>query len=545
MPNPIKFNTEADSNSLRIGNLNIGANNVPKGPTSTTGFFSGINPSVNGYSIYQNKSGTQGPSILTPSSDAQLITMTNQIAGTSYTTIGQCFTYYAGQNDKKVMHNPITPMVTDGLALDVNAGTLLSYPRSGTSILDLSGETNNGTLTNGIAFSNVGAMEFDGVDDILFAGVGTDYEFKHHSWEVWFKTDSVGFNGLGGLVGLDYGRYISLTTGGAISYQLYSNMSGPNVRLMSLGSTGVNLLDNKWHQVIASRGDSVGEVWVDGVLNNSTSNGGNPTWNGRNVWSGMASRFGDNPNNVGYKFDGTISNIKIYNKQLSSAEVQQNYYQAPIITDGLTFAVDAGNLVSFERNATTAYSLKGSVNGTLVNGVDFETGFGGAWSFDGVDDRITLNTNITLGNGNVNWSVCAWVKTTDTVNGLGAGPVMSNDNGGPVFSVMGVNAGKIVYWTYSGGWNQHLGVTTVTDGNWHLLTWVNYDNTTMDMYVDGVFDKNVTNSASGNNNPIDAIGNSWNSIFNGDIACIQMYDRKALTSEEVQQNYQANINRFN
>ena len=301
MPNPIKFNTEADPNSLRIGNLNIGANNVPKGPTSTTGFFSGINPSVNGYSIYQNKSGTQGPSILTPSSDAQLITMTNQIAGTSYTTIGQCFTYYAGQNDKKVMHNPITPMVTDGLALDVNAGTLLSYPRSGTSILDLSGETNNGTLTNGIAFSNVGAMEFDGVDDILFAGVGTDYEFKHHSWEVWFKTDSVGFNGLGGLVGLDYGRYISLTTGGAISYQLYSNMSGPNVLLMSLGSTGVNLLDNKWHQVIASRGDSVGEVWVDGVLNNSTSNGGNPTWNGRNVWSGMASRFGDNPNNVGYK----------------------------------------------------------------------------------------------------------------------------------------------------------------------------------------------------------------------------------------------------
>ena len=212
----------------------------------------------------------------------------------------------------------------------------------------MSGEANDGSLTNGISFDEDSrALIFDGVDDILFSGVGTDYPFKHHSWEVWFKSSTADFNGLGGLVGLDYGRYASLTTAGAISYQLYSNMSQPNVQLMSLSTTGVNLLDDKWHQVICSRGSVDGEIWVDGVKNNSTSNGGNPTWNGINQWSTMASRFGDNPNNVGYKMEGEISNIRIYNKQLSSAEVLQNYYQGPIVTSGLVFATDASNLISF------------------------------------------------------------------------------------------------------------------------------------------------------------------------------------------------------
>ena len=215
-----------------------------------------------------------------------------------------------------------------------------------------------------------------------------------------------------------------------------------------------------------------------------------------------------------------------------------------IIQDNLAFAIDAGSTRSYPGSGTTVSDLEGVNNGTLSNGVGFNTANGGFLEFDGSDDRLTLTSNVTLGNGNLAWTASAWIKTTNTVNGLGAGPIITNDNPSPVFSSMCVNSGKMCYWTYSGGWNQNLGVVTITDGNWHLLTWVNYTNVTMDMYVDGVIDKNVTSAASGGNNKIDAIGNSWNSIFDGDIAPVYIYQGKSLTAAEVLHNYNAQKSRF-
>lgn len=165
-------------------------------------------------------------------------------------------------------------------------------------------------------------------------------------------------------------------------------------------------------------------------------------------------------------------------------------------------------------------------------------------SFNGSSNFLTLQ-NTTLGNGNLPWTVSAWVKSTTTATTLGAGSILSNQSGGPVYSVMGINSGKIVYWTYqNSAWAQKLGVgTTVNDGNWHMLTWVNYSNSTMDMYVDGVLDSNVPNSTSGNQNPVDRIGGSWNSLFPGSINNLSIYN-KALTAAEVIQNFNALRGRF-
>lgn len=166
----------------------------------------------------------------------------------------------------------------------------------------------------------------------------------------------------------------------------------------------------------------------------------------------------------------------------------------------------------------------------------------GTFSFNGSSDYLSM-TNTTLGNGNLPWTVSAWVKTTTTTNSLGQGSVLSNSSGGPVYSMMGVNNGKIVYWTYHSGWYQSLGNITVNDGNWHMLTWVNYANYTMDMYVDGILDVNVSNSTSGNNNPVDRIGGSWAGYFPGSISAMQIYNQ-ALTAPEVKQNFNATRGRY-
>lgn len=166
------------------------------------------------------------------------------------------------------------------------------------------------------------------------------------------------------------------------------------------------------------------------------------------------------------------------------------------------------------------------------------------FSFNGSSDYLTI-PNTTLGNGNIAWTVSCWMKTTTTVNSLGLGSILSNISGGPVYSMMGVNNGKIVYWTYqNSAWAQKLGVgKTVNDGNWHMLTWVNYSNYTMDMYVDGQLDSNVPNSTSGNNNPVDVIGRSWAGYFSGSIASLSRYTRD-LSALEVLQNFNAHRSRY-
>lgn len=213
---------------------------------------------------------------------------------------------------------------------------------------------------------------------------------------------------------------------------------------------------------------------------------------------------------------------------LCGMQIQQSSFVTPFV-NGTRSNTQA--LLDLTRgNTITATSLTYATDGTF--------------SFNGSTNYLSI-PNTTLGNGNVAWTISCWMKTTTTTNSLGGGSIISNISGGPVYSMMGVNNGKIVYWTYqSGAWAQKLGIgKTVNDGNWHMLTWVNYSNYTMDMYVDGLLDSNVANSISGNNNPVDVIGRSWAAYFPGSIASLTRYTR-ALTAAEVQSNFAAYRGRY-
>jgi len=194
----------------------------------------------------------------------------------------------------------------------------------------------------------------------------------------------------------------------------------------------------------------------------------------------------------------------------------------------------------FGSRSTTQSLLDLTGTNTLTtNSLTYSTT--NTFSFNGTSDYISIPT-VSLGNGNIAWTVSAWVKTTTNVgNTLGHGSVLSNSSGGPVYSMMGVNSGKIVYWTYqNSAWVQKLGTgKTINDGVWHMLTWVNYSNSTMDMYVDGVLDSNVANSTSGNNNPVNWIGASWAAYYAGSISQLSIYNGTALSAAQVFQNFSA------
>jgi hypothetical protein len=190
---------------------------------------------------------------------------------------------------------------------------------------DLSGTSNHGQLVNGTSYnsSNGGSLVFDGTDDVVLNGVGNNYPYPYHTLDVWVKSPGLSptMNGGGGLIAFDYGRILMINYQGGISYYMHD---GNNYLFIS--SITENLIfNNTWHNVVALRGMSTYQVYVDGVLKDSGSNGGNLGWNGLNGWSAMASVIGDNPNDVRYKLLGNIASVKMYNRALTAAEVQQNF----------------------------------------------------------------------------------------------------------------------------------------------------------------------------------------------------------------------------
>lgn len=185
MPNAIKYNVSAEPLSLKEGNFWVGTGDVGKGPTSSTGFYNGITPPLNGYTIYTNK-GSGGPSIMIANNDTQLINITNKIAGTNYTTVNECLNYYPSQNDKMVFNRDYNSIITDGMVIGLSGSFTPSYPRNGNVWYDIVGNV-NGTLNNGSTYSTdgLGCITFDGVDDSVSLPDGVNTRFSNTSpWSI-------------------------------------------------------------------------------------------------------------------------------------------------------------------------------------------------------------------------------------------------------------------------------------------------------------------------------------------------------------------------
>jgi hypothetical protein len=66
-----------------------------------------------------------------------------------------------------------------------------------------------------------------------------------------------------------------------------------------------------------------------------------------------------------------------------------NYYGTPaIVTDGLIFAVDAGNDQSYVTASLDTFSLVSSETGSLKNETAWNSTNQGTWTFEGTDDYI-------------------------------------------------------------------------------------------------------------------------------------------------------------
>jgi len=328
MPNAIKYSTSAQTLALKKGNYWIGTGDVGKGPTSTTDYYNGITPPSGGYTIYLNKA-SGGPSIYTAANDADLISLSNTIAGQTFATAAAALAWFATQTDKMVFDIDYEPIVTNGLVLTVDAGFTPSYPTTGTTWYDLIG-SNNGTLTNGPTFSsaNGGTIVFDGTDDWVSipqqSSLINASQFTLCAWMKRSTTASRCLVSAGNFGFASNGTMIALNLGGAGSAQSFTIQNPNNT---SATVSGTNTGSTAWIYYSGvfdgtQTGDSNRAKFYFNAALQTCTYGTIPATTG-NAATPLA--VGSIQSISNYYQTGNTGVVQLYNRALSAAEILQNY----------------------------------------------------------------------------------------------------------------------------------------------------------------------------------------------------------------------------
>ena len=219
-----------------------------------------------------------------------------------------------------------------------------------------------------------------------------------------------------------------------------------------------------------------------------------------------------------------------------------------VVEEGLVLYLDAGNDVSYPGSGNKWFDLSNNGNtGTLVNGVGYSASNGGALSFDGSDDKVSLSRVVQD-----DFTLSCWFKTTQsyqsyaTVAWYNVAGLVDSEVGGVTNDFgMSLQVGKVVF----GVGNPDLSIQSILTYNDNIFhNAVGTRNKTsgqINLHIDGVF---VT-SAVGNTNTLNAANNilvgciNNTQFFIGNIAQVSIYNR-ALTATEIQQNYNALKGRF-
>ena len=220
-------------------------------------------------------------------------------------------------------------IVTSGLVLCLDAANPRSYPGSGTSWLDLSGNGKYGTLTNGPTFSsdNAGVINFDGTNDICYTQTPSQMvNAQNGSIETWVKftndTDLSSGNVQVYIIPCPNSLYVYFYRNAHWASYAMSNFL--YYRKASDGGTGYVVpysayyYPNIWYQnVLTWDENGVQKTYQNAIQKRSDTVSDFDYWYAPN---------GSNFNiSNGFLLEGSLSQLKMYNRTLSADEVRQNY----------------------------------------------------------------------------------------------------------------------------------------------------------------------------------------------------------------------------
>lgn len=355
------------------------------------------------------------------------------------------------------------------------------------------------------------ALIFDGVDDYIYFNEETYFDPTNISVAFWVKApDNVATQTIPIVSRIsdsgDTGYQVGIQA--SSGYPIVDVQNINNERKTLVGSSRIT--DNNWHYVIMTYDSTDIDLYVDGLLEATTTS--------------SAIAYGEEELVIGREsqdtdiyFTGVLDAMSIYSRAMSSSEVVSNYQSGNIeiqyrtSTDGTTWGnwlpdtndvqldakegylyntTDTG-LVSYwpmdETSGTSVADVKNSYNGTATGTTIYNGVYNKGRYFNGTSDYITVSNNSAFYTNNL--SVEFWIKTTDTTAGLISYQQGAGLGGLSLYissSIIGANViGSSTYSLSS--------LYTITDNNWHHVAFIfDYTNSYGYFYIDGL----LTNSSS-------------------------------------------------
>jgi hypothetical protein len=221
-----------------------------------------------------------------------------------------------------------------------------------------------------------------------------------------------------------------------------------------------------------------------------------------------------------------------------------------IVTDGLVLCLDAANPRSYPKSGTTWSDLAGSNDATLINIVpstDFSQDNRGIFTFDGSNQYASFNKpSQIVNNGSISLVLWAkWTTTGTTTSSIQS--LVDNFHGSVGRFTLQDRPDLSKKLTFFIGRNSN-GIQSsgqVGDGTWKHISCTN-DGSTSRIYINGELDNSLAGE-TGIRNVYDYINiGRWGNqarYLNGQVSGLLIYDR-ALTADEVRQNYNATKRRF-
>ena len=387
----------------------------------------------------------------------------------------------------------VNPIITSGLVLHLDAGIASSYPGSGTTWFDLSGN-NNGTLENGPTYSsaNGGSLVFDGENDRVSAFPTQISGTGSKTISMWIKINTTSRTGIAGTRSLsEWGWGFTVNRNGTGSLAFYDTRGSEFYVAAGLGT-------NIWYNVCVTYDNSrIVTLYVNGLqvgisstpfaaLNAST-------------FKGVIGNEDEYTDRFYHPFKGNIAQVAIYSRAISAAEVLENYNAlrprfsdvtnpstgriwmdrnlgATQVATSSTDAAAYGDLYQWGRGAD-GHQLRTSSTTSTQSSTDVP---GNADyilnNISPYDWRSTKNDNLWQGVNGVNnpcpsgyrlptiaeWSAERGTWSSDNDAGAFASPLKLTMAGVRQFSSNSISTGKGVYWSSSVSGNNSTYIEFVT-----------------------------------------------------------------------------------
>jgi hypothetical protein len=444
-------------------------------------------------------------------------------------------------------YNPAA--VIQGLVMYMDITNPRSYSGSGNTVFNLANSGIAATIITGITYDNDNKknLNFNGSSGYMFSN-DTSMDFSSSDFTI---QTTLKLNGLSNGFSGGYGSMIcagaALTnnssifrfSGTATSYYALALWHQPT-------STAIeryyNFETNKIYNVTVTKNTSQIEFFVDGASIGTTTTSSNFNFTA----NGFAVGRWYYPGSEQY-LKGNIYDLKAYNRALTNDEIVQNYnaskgrYITPenIVTNGLVVYYNVSESSSYSGIGNTIFDLSGSGNtGALTNGPTFSAFNGGSLVLDGSNDYVLVNNAANILSKTEYTKIAYFYFTSfSTSNNI----ISGGFSGQHAFWLFGSNR---LYAGHNGAWSQVTGATTLSLNAWYFGA-VTYSSTTgWKLYLNGVQDGSNGDTTTFTGNQEISIGSySTGNNLTGRIGSAYVYNR-ALSQEEIQQNYNATKGRF-